>query len=97
MSTETSMVTVQVLNKTYEIKCPLDCIQELQQAASYLDKKMRDIYNLDSQKNREDIAIMAALNLSRELLVSKQQEKQYVGNMSNRIQSLQKKIEEIAK
>ena len=66
MSKET--VIVKILDKEYQVACPPDEEAALTQAARYLDQHMRDIRSTGKVIGLERVAIMAALNISHELL-----------------------------
>ena len=66
MSTET--VVVHILGKDYQVACPPEERDSLMRAASELDRRMRDIRQSGNVIGVERIAIMAALNLSNEVL-----------------------------
>jgi len=95
MTNAINTLSVQIFEKTYQVKCSTESIQDLQQAAQYLDQKMCEIHEQHGQKSCENIAVMAALNIGHELLILKKQEEQCISNMSQRIQSLQHKIENV--
>ena len=61
-------VTVKILDKDYQVACPADQEAELLVSAKYLDKQMRTIRDSGKVIGLERIAVMAALNLSHELL-----------------------------
>jgi len=61
-------VTVEILDKEYQVACPPDQEQALSAAAQHLDQQMRDIRATGKVIGLERVAIMAALNLSHELL-----------------------------
>lgn len=67
MSTPTT-VTVSILDKEYQVACPAEQQAELIVSASYLDKQMRAIRDSGKVIGLERIAVMAALNISHELL-----------------------------
>ena len=69
MSSET--VFVKILDKEYQVACPRDERQALQQSAQLLDERMKAIKNSGAVIGLERIAVMAALNLSHELLQAK--------------------------
>lgn len=71
MSNET--VYVQILDKDYQVACPREERDALQQSAQLLDERMRTIKRSGSVIGLERIAVMAALNLSHELLQAKHQ------------------------
>ncbi|MBQ0719685.1 MAG: cell division protein ZapA [Gammaproteobacteria bacterium] len=61
-------VTILVLDKEYQVQCPPDQRDALLRAALELDQRMRTIRQGGSVIGLERIAIMAALNLSYDLL-----------------------------
>ncbi len=65
---DVSTVTVNILEKEYQVACPLEQEAELVVSASYLDKQMRSIRESGKVIGLERIAVMAALNISHELL-----------------------------
>ena len=61
-------VTVQILDKEYSIICPPEERSNLISAARYLDGKMREIRSSGKVIGADRIAVMAALNITHELL-----------------------------
>ena len=61
-------VTVKILEKEYQVACPEEQEAELVVSAKYLDKQMRSIRETGKVIGLERIAVMAALNISYELL-----------------------------
>ena len=61
-------VSVHILDKEYQVACPEDQQAELIISARYLDKQMRTIRDTGKVIGLERIAVMAALNISLELL-----------------------------
>ena len=61
-------VTIVVLDKEYQVHCPPDQRDALLRAALELDQRMRTIRQGGNVIGLERIAIMAALNLSYDLL-----------------------------
>ena len=70
---EMKTIVVQIMGKDYQINCPLDEEDSLIKAAHHLNDKMRDIRNSANTIGLERIAVMAALNLSHELLAVQDQ------------------------
>lgn len=71
MSSET--VFVKILDKDYQVACPREERAALQESAELLDERMRAIKRSSSVIGLERIAVMAALNLSHELLQARHQ------------------------
>jgi cell division protein ZapA len=61
-------MTVKILDKDYQVTCPEEQEAELLVSAKYLDKQMRGIRETGKVVGLERIAVMAALNISHELL-----------------------------
>ncbi len=68
-----STVTVRILDKEYQVACPEEQRGELVVSANYLDKQMRAIRDSGKVVGVERIAVMAALNISHELLKASEQ------------------------
>lgn len=66
-------VTVKILDKEYQVACPEEQEAELVVSAKYLDKQMRGIRDSGKVIGLERIAVMAALNISYELLQASDQ------------------------
>ena len=66
-------VTVKILDKDYQVACPEEQEAELVVSAKYLDKQMRSIRETGKVIGLERIAVMAALNISYELLQASEQ------------------------
>lgn len=60
-------VSVDILDKAYQVACPPDQEAALLAAARHLDQSMRDIRATGKVIGLERVAIMAALNISHEL------------------------------
>nr|WP_324256983.1 cell division protein ZapA [Cellvibrio fontiphilus] len=69
MSNET--VFVKILDKEYQVACPREERQALMESAQLLDERMKAIRGTGAVIGLERIAVMAALNLSHELLQAK--------------------------
>ncbi|PLW69123.1 cell division protein ZapA [Pseudohalioglobus lutimaris] len=65
---QANTVTVKILDKDYQVACPEEQEAELVVSAKYLDKQMRGIRETGKVIGLERIAVMAALNISYELL-----------------------------
>jgi cell division protein ZapA len=86
-------VTVHVLDKEYTIACKSDEHEGLLESAQYLDNKMREIRDNGRVLGADKIALMAALNITHELIQLKSSKVDNSESVSRRIRSLQDKIE----
>jgi cell division protein ZapA len=71
--TPANTITVKILDKEYQVACPQEQEAELAVSAKYLDKQMRGIRDSGKVIGLERIAVMAALNISYELLQASEQ------------------------
>lgn len=65
---EPRTVSIKLLDKEYTIACPEGAQKELLAAADYLDQKMSEIRHNGKLVGLERIAVMAALNISHDLM-----------------------------
>ena len=64
-------VSIDILDKSYQVACEPEQEAALKQAANDLDDQMRAIRSTGKVIGLERVAIMAALNLSHQVLVMK--------------------------
>ena len=93
MANET--VFVKILDKEYQVACPREERQALIESAQLLDDRMRAIRGSGAVIGLERIAVMAALNLSHELLQAKVPRGSPSTTDSNDLQRLSDKIERV--
>ena len=86
-------IDVMILGREFTVSCTDEERQGLLEAVDYLDKKMRDIRDSGKVVGLERIAIMAALNLSHEVLNAKTGDID-IGNYRRRINAMQSLIDE---
>ncbi|MFW5824147.1 MAG: cell division protein ZapA [Marinobacter sp.] len=68
MPKPSTTVEVSILDKDYLVACPEEQQDALRRAARHLDGKMREIRTTGKVLGTERIAVMAALNITHELL-----------------------------
>jgi len=61
-------VTVRIMGKEYAVACPAEEHEALVKSADYLNERMSTIRKRGKALGSERIAVMAALNIARELL-----------------------------
>ena len=61
-------VRVTILDKEYQVSCQASEVAALQKSASYLDQKMREMKESSNVFGLDRLAVMAALNLTNDLL-----------------------------
>ncbi len=66
--TEIATVRVQILGREFPVACPTGQERELEAAAEFVDKRMREIQEKTGNNALERLAVMAALNIAHEHL-----------------------------
>lgn len=90
---EMRAVDVSIMGREFAVACSPEEREGLMTAVSYLDKKMCEIRDTGKVIGIERIAIMAALNLTHELLTTRTNGFD-IGEMKRRILSMQEQIDE---
>jgi cell division protein ZapA len=88
-------VTISILGKELMVACPDGERESLSAAARYLDQRMREIQDTGKVIGAERCAVMAALNLTNELLQMRQQFNGVPPEFESRLQALQGRIEAV--
>lgn len=86
-------IDVNIMGREFTVACTDEERAGLLEAVSYLDKKMHDIRDTGKVVGIDRIAIMAALNMSHELLHTKTGDID-IGDYKRRISAMQNQIDE---
>lgn len=86
-------VSIHLLDKEYRVSCPPDEQEALMVSASFLGKKMKEIRDSGKVVGTDRIAVMAALNITHELLKMRTDNVSQNGTFGTRIRSIQNKID----
>jgi len=87
-------ISVAILDRDYQFACQPGERKALKEAALYLDERMRFIKDSGTLMALERIAVMAALNLSDELLKLQKVEKHRSENVDSRIRLLVNELDD---
>lgn len=90
--TDIKTCSIKLLNKTYKIKCPESEESNLTLAASKLNECIANNKNKSSRLDEFDALLLAALDVSRELVLSKKEQEQQRHQVNQFITSLESKI-----
>ena len=93
MSTSTKGICVRILEKEFRVACAKNQELALKEAAQYLDKQMRQIRQAGRVIGIERIAVMAALNITNELLTLRNSPTDPGELFSERLKTLQERID----
>ena len=94
MNNPTKTLDIKILDRDLRIACPEDERGELLDAVAYLDKRMREIRDAGKIASVERIALMAALNITHELLTMKVGKGIDLADLKRRMESMQAAIDE---
>ncbi|WP_455196895.1 cell division protein ZapA [Kaarinaea lacus] len=86
-------VTIRILDKEYQIACSEEERHSLLDSARYLDERMKEIRNTGKVIGSERVAVMAALNITHDLLQSRMQAQNNVAVDGTKLKNLQEKVE----
>ena len=92
MSESPQTVTVKILEREYQVACPADEVDSLTQAAKFLDKQMMEIKSSGKVVGLDRIAVMAALNITHDLLSGKAQHDETSDVVARRLEQLNKRV-----
>lgn len=92
--TDISTVTVNIMDREFRVNCPKQEQQNLLDSAASLDKRMREIRDTGRVIGVDRIAIMAALNLTSELLSNEGTSDNIIDAVNRSITRMQEKIEQ---
>ncbi len=87
-------ISVTILDKEYKIACPPGEQSALLESAAYLDQRMREIRDRGNIIGSERIAVIAALNITHELLHNSQLDSELSESLTPRLKNLEHKVAE---
>jgi cell division protein ZapA len=87
-------VRVHILDKDYQVACPADERDALVESARYLDQQMRTIRQSGKVIGLERIAVMAALNITHELIRQGQLSDRGSQDLGDRLRRLTARIDD---
>jgi cell division protein ZapA len=86
-------VNISIMGRDFSVACPSEEQEDLLEAARYLDGQMKEIKKTGKIIGAERCAIMAALNITNELLKLKKTTANQT-QMNQRLESLQQRIDD---
>ena len=94
--TDSKTVRVSILDKEYQVTCAANEVAALKQSASYLDQKMREMKENSNVFGLDRLAVMAALNLTNDLLAQSEKASELDSSQSKIAEKLSNTEAEIA-
>lgn len=93
MSEQSTAVQVKILDKEYQVSCPPSDQEALLKSARYLDENMRKIKGRGNIHGAEKIAVMAALNITHDMLRKNRLINETRQVTSDRLHDIEEKID----
>jgi cell division protein ZapA len=93
MSENQARVSVRILEKEYQIACPVEERSSLLDSAEFLNAKMREIRDSGKVIGLDRIAVIAALNLANELLRLRNRDNNLETDVGGRLRILRERVE----
>jgi cell division protein ZapA len=84
---------VRILEKDYQIACPVDERAALLDSAELLNSRMREIRDSGKVVGLERIAVIAALNMANELLRTRNGDANLESEVGGRLRILRERVE----
>lgn len=86
-------VSVRILDKEYQIACPVEERTALLDAAEFLNARMKEVRDSGKVVGLDRIAVIAALNIANELLAERNEEKVPGEEVSLKIREIRERVE----
>lgn len=96
MTEEMQTLSIQLLDKTWQVRCLENQAQDLQKCAHILNNKMREVAANGNTKGNERIAVLAAIHAIYDLYMQQSQKDLYIDSLSSRIRELQNQLAKIS-
>lgn len=93
MPVDNVAVTVVILDREYRIACPEEEQPALMEAASHLDRRMREIRDSGKVVGLDRISVMAALNITHDYLENRREGQNMDSKFGPRIIALREQLD----
>jgi cell division protein ZapA len=95
MTDQFAQVSVRILDKEYQVACPLDERTDLLDSAEMLNEKMREIRDSGRIVGLDRIAVMAALNMANDLMHARARDLELEGGISQRLKLISDRVDHV--
>lgn len=86
---------IEILGKSYQIRCPESELPSLQRAAQFLEERMKYLRDHANVLSLDRLAIITALNMANQLLTIEHEKAEQIHAINQRLHELQAKIERV--
>ena len=95
MTSPHAQVSVRILDKEYQVACPVEERTDLLDSAEVLNAKMLEIRNSGRVVGLDRIAVMAALNMANDLLHAQARDRLIEGDLSARLRDISDRVDDV--
>ncbi len=95
MTDQFAQVSVRILDKEYQVACPVEERTDLLDSAEMLNAKMREIRDSGRIVGLDRIAVMAALNMANDLIHARARDQELEGNISDRLKMISDRVDNV--
>ncbi len=93
MTDNFTQVTIRILEKEYQVACPVSERAALLASAELLNRKMREIRDSGKVVGLDRVAVMAALNMANELIVAQGFSEQMANVVGTRVRTMRERLD----
>jgi cell division protein ZapA len=90
-----AQISVRILDKEYQVACPVSERTDLLDSAEILNAKMREIRDSGRVVGLDRIAVMAALNMANDLIHARARDELLDGDLSGRLKIISERVENV--
>ncbi len=95
MTDQFAQVSVRILDKEYQVACPVEERTDLLDSAEMLNAKMREIRDSGRIVGLDRIAVMAALNMANDLIHARARDQELEGSISSRLKMISDRVDNV--
>ncbi len=95
MTDQFAQVSVRILDKEYQVACPVNERTDLLDSAEMLNEKMREIRDSGRIVGLDRIAVMAALNMANDLMHARARDLELEGGISQRLKLISDRVDHV--
>lgn len=90
---DNARVSVRILDKDYFVACPKEERNDLIDSAAFLSARMKEIRDTGKVVGADRIAVMAALNITNEMLRQREHGQGSLAEFGTRVKALRERVE----
>lgn len=89
---EVITTTVRLMGGNLKVQCPCSKLEELEASVNYIEQRVQQLTVSNPTMNRENMVVIIALNLARELLQNKHAEQEHLFLVAGNLRSIKERL-----